>query len=256
MTWQNEYQKLLFKENETKRLFQERSPVILNTVVASFLLILLPSSTSSNLFILFISLSMSLPPAFTITAPQSPARSGSVSQPIREGVAAENSPYATGSIIQTSRSAMLRSQSSNTVQRPAGPSTSSSSNSHAANPNASLGKAAKGRARSSSLVTVTEVGGDEPENVVDRLGVGTNENANWVNAPGECRLVLYRRAVLTLFFPFRSMAYSPGPHTARKSIGRCYPRHDSRCQLDDCESRLHGGEQHSRRCKLTDSFHS
>lgn len=34
-------------------------------------------------------------------------------------------------------------------------------------------------------MTVTEVGGDEPENVVDRMGVGTNENANWVNAPGE-----------------------------------------------------------------------
>ena len=44
--------------------------------------------------------------------------------------------------------------------------------------------APKGRARSSSLVTVTEVGGDEPENVVDRVGMGTNENAAWVNAPG------------------------------------------------------------------------
>ena len=44
---------------------------------------------------------------------------------------------------------------------------------------------AKGRARSSSLVTVTEAGGDETENVVDRLGVGTNENAEWVNAPGK-----------------------------------------------------------------------
>lgn len=42
-----------------------------------------------------------------------------------------------------------------------------------------------GRARSSSLVTVTEVGGDdEPEGMVDRLGQG-NENAAWVNAPGE-----------------------------------------------------------------------
>ncbi len=38
------------------------------------------------------------------------------------------------------------------------------------------------RKRSSSLVTVTEVGGDEQESVVDRLG---NENAAWVNAPGE-----------------------------------------------------------------------
>lgn len=34
------------------------------------------------------------------------------------------------------------------------------------------------------MVTVTEVGGDEPEGVVDRLGVGVNENAAWVNAPG------------------------------------------------------------------------
>lgn len=37
-------------------------------------------------------------------------------------------------------------------------------------------------------MTVTEVGGDEPENVVDRMGVGTNENANWVNAPGKSPL--------------------------------------------------------------------
>ncbi|RSH90900.1 hypothetical protein EHS25_010076 [Saitozyma podzolica] len=52
-------------------------------------------------------------------------------------------------------------------------------------PPVAAGKAViKGRARSSSLVTVTEVGGDELETVVDRLGVGTNENADWVNAPG------------------------------------------------------------------------
>jgi hypothetical protein len=52
----------------------------------------------------------------------------------------------------------------------------------------SLGEGAnknKGRGRSSSLVTVTEVGGDDGDQVVDRLGVGVNENANWVNAPGE-----------------------------------------------------------------------
>lgn len=42
----------------------------------------------------------------------------------------------------------------------------------------------KGRARSGSLVTVTEVGGDDPENDVDRVAVGVNENAAWVNAPG------------------------------------------------------------------------
>ena len=47
------------------------------------------------------------------------------------------------------------------------------------------GKVGGGRGRSSSLVTVTEVGGDDGDQVVDRLGVGVNENANWVNAPGE-----------------------------------------------------------------------
>lgn len=32
---------------------------------------------------------------------------------------------------------------------------------------------------------MTEVGGDDSnENVVDRVGMGTNENAAWVNAPG------------------------------------------------------------------------
>ncbi|TXT15985.1 hypothetical protein VHUM_00488 [Vanrija humicola] len=41
----------------------------------------------------------------------------------------------------------------------------------------------KGRARSGSLVTVTEVGTDEP-GVNDRLGNATNPNAAWVNAPG------------------------------------------------------------------------
>jgi hypothetical protein len=51
-----------------------------------------------------------------------------------------------------------------------------------------LDVAKTGRGRSSSLVTVTEVGGDEPDSLVDRLGVGVNENANWVNAPGESTL--------------------------------------------------------------------
>jgi hypothetical protein len=37
-------------------------------------------------------------------------------------------------------------------------------------------------------MTVTEVGGDEPEAVVDQMGIGTNENANWVNAPGELQV--------------------------------------------------------------------
>jgi hypothetical protein len=64
---------------------------------------------------------------------------------------------------------MLRAQSSNSILR--------------ASAITSDGKP-KTRARSASLVTVTEVGGDEPENVVDRMGTGSNENAAWVNAPG------------------------------------------------------------------------
>lgn len=51
-------------------------------------------------------------------------------------------------------------------------------------------------------MTVTEVGGNEPENVVDRLGVGTNENAAWVNAPGE-RLDFY-------VLPVELTHWSPG----------------------------------------------
>lgn len=50
-----------------------------------------------------------------------------------------------------------------------------------------MSRAPKGRARSSSLITVTEVGGDEPENEADRIGVGSNQNAAWVNAPGESK---------------------------------------------------------------------
>lgn len=70
---------------------------------------------------------------------------------------------------------MLRASSSNSVLR-------ASTIVHSRSPSDQT--RAKGRARSASLVTVTEVGGDEPENVVDRLGVGSNENAAWVNAPG------------------------------------------------------------------------
>ena len=83
-----------------------------------------------------------------------------------------------------SRAGTVRPQSSNTLLRASG-----SSNGNTLSPggqsSSSLNRNGKGRARSSSLVTVTEVGGDEPENVVDRLGVGANENAAWVNAPGE-----------------------------------------------------------------------
>lgn len=76
--------------------------------------------------------------------------------------------------LKPSRSNYVRSHSSSAIQR----STTSGAN------GSTNGAQSKGRARSSSLMTVTEVGGDEPETVVDRMGVGTNENANWVNAPG------------------------------------------------------------------------
>jgi hypothetical protein len=122
------------------------------------------------------------PGSATLGLPTSPTRARSVSQPIREGVAADFSNLSSSvesSQMKPARSAYMRSHSSSAVQRTS-PSTS----------NATLhqGQTSKGRARSSSLMTVTEVGGDEPENVIDRMGVGTNENANWVNAPGaSCR---------------------------------------------------------------------
>jgi hypothetical protein len=124
---------------------------------------------------------MLAPPVSLTADSQSPTRARSVSQPIREGVETNFSQH-----LHPSRSTVFRSQSSNSVIIPANISTPSNS---AANPNAAKRSVKGGRARSSSLVTVTEVGGDEPENVVDRLGIGTNENAAWVNAPGESCLM-------------------------------------------------------------------
>lgn len=117
---------------------------------------------------------MSPPPAVTLTTPPSPARARSVSQPVRDGV-----DFDPSSLLKP-RTGFARSQSSSSILRAVAPSSSPDA------PPVAAGKAViKGRARSSSLVTVTEVGGDELETVVDRLGVGTNENADWVNAPGE-----------------------------------------------------------------------
>ncbi|WWC62832.1 uncharacterized protein I303_105430 [Kwoniella dejecticola CBS 10117] len=117
------------------------------------------------------------PPSVTLTAPpQSPSRSRSVSQPIPEDAALNE--LDTLSPLKPSRSTVFRSHSSNNVQRGH---TSSSNGNNGSSPNF---RKPQGRARSSSLVTVTEVGGDDPDNVVDRLGVGNNENAEWVNAPG------------------------------------------------------------------------
>jgi hypothetical protein len=112
----------------------------------------------------------------TLTAPHSPgARARSVSQPLREGIETDFFAYVPGQ-----------------EKRPA---TYGRSNS-ASNASGSFGRASgaqaqgllpqqprKGRARSGSLVTVTEVGGDEPDTINDRVGV-SNHNAGWVNSPG------------------------------------------------------------------------
>ncbi|WVQ84993.1 hypothetical protein IAT38_007157 [Cryptococcus sp. DSM 104549] len=117
------------------------------------------------------------PPSVTLTAPpHSPSRSRSVSQPIPE-----DSTLDTLSPLKSPRASTLRSLSSNSVQRGAIPSFQVGGPIAGSSPQM---RGAKGRARSSSLVTVTEVGGDDPDNVVDRLGAGNNENAAWVNAPG------------------------------------------------------------------------
>lgn len=120
------------------------------------------------------------PPSVTLTlSPHSPARSRSVSQPIPEDAALDTlSPPRPSS----SRAATLRSLSSNSVSRGSLPFLQNHTHSNSPSPQF---RASKGRARSSSLVTVTEVGGDDPDNVVDRLGAGNNENAAWVNAPGQ-----------------------------------------------------------------------
>lgn len=119
------------------------------------------------------------PPSVTLTlSPHSPARSRSVSQPIPEDAALDTlSPPR----LSSSRAAALRSLSSNSVSRGSLPFLQNHTHSNSPSPQF---RASKGRARSSSLVTVTEVGGDDPDNVVDRLGAGNNENAAWVNAPG------------------------------------------------------------------------
>lgn len=110
----------------------------------------------------------------SLTAPTSPgARARSVSQPLRDGV--DPDVFRFGTAGQTSpRSSFHRTLSANTAYGSYGRASGSG-----------LSGQTKGRNRSGSLVTVTEVGGDEPDNINDRLGVGANFNAAWVNAPGK-----------------------------------------------------------------------
>lgn len=113
-------------------------------------------------------------PMPSLTAPTSPgARARSVSQPLRDGV--DPDVFRFGTAGQTSpRSSFHRTLSANTAYGSYGRASGSG-----------LSGQTKGRNRSGSLVTVTEVGGDEPDNINDRLGVGANFNAAWVNAPGK-----------------------------------------------------------------------
>jgi hypothetical protein len=88
-----------------------------------------------------------------------------------------NDSYSSGSATGTlPRATFSRSMSANTHGGSFGRSTDSQ---------LSPGTHTRGRARSGSLVTVTEVGGDEPHTINDRLGVGANFNAAWVNSPGK-----------------------------------------------------------------------
>lgn len=67
-------------------------------------------------------------------------------------------------------------------------------------------------------MTVTEVGGDEPEGVVDRLGVGVNENAAWVNAPGELFVKNQdmEQVLIAICLRCRGMAHTSGSDPGRK----------------------------------------
>ena len=122
-----------------------------------------------------------------------PGRSRSASHPTRAFIGPPSPQMGQSSQLSSPSRALharsvSRSLSSNAIQKvTSGELSNSPSLVPDSSPNAGLlgSSKGKGRARSSSLVTVTEVGGDEPEGVVDRLGVGVNENAAWVNSPGK-----------------------------------------------------------------------
>lgn len=82
-------------------------------------------------------------------------------------------------------------------------------------------------------MTVTEVGGDDSEGLADRSGMGANENAAWVNAPGELMVVRSLR---------RRLDHASNPDSSRQNPGRCYSKYDPGRQLDCDKPRLHGGK--------------
>lgn len=176
------------------------------------------------------------PPSVTLTlSPHSPARSRSVSQPIPEDAALDTlSPPR----LSSSRAAALRSLSSNSVSRGSLPFLQNHTHSNSPSPQF---RASKGRARSSSLVTVTEVGGDDPDNVVDRLGAGNNENAAWVNAPGQSFASEKESCCATssLYFASRCLADTSCAHLLWQVVDRRDTGYDTRCQLDNRQSQLY-----------------
>lgn len=108
--------------------------------------------------------------------PQSPGtRARSVSQPLREGIETDFFHYAAS--LEKPQRPYGRSLSSQSISRADSYGRRSSNTLMPEQPR-------KGRARSGSLVAVTEVGGDEPDSINDRVGVGANNNAAWVNSPG------------------------------------------------------------------------
>lgn len=115
-----------------------------------------------------------MPAASAYKTPSSPARARSVSQPLREGV---DDVYRHIGEANSPRNSFQRSNSSHPTVGAHGRRDSNSG---------PLQAPKTGRTRSGSFVTVTEVGGYEPDNVNDRLGI-MNHNAAWVNAPGEYR---------------------------------------------------------------------
>lgn len=116
----------------------------------------------------------------TLTAPHSPgARARSVSQPLREGIETDFFTYVAANDKSRSSFGYTRSTSANSNTGSFGRSTGANVQGLLPQP-----AARKGRTRSGSLVTVTEVGGDDGDNINDRVGVGSNHNAAWVDSPG------------------------------------------------------------------------
>lgn len=114
----------------------------------------------------------------SLAVPQSPGRrSRSVSQPLREGIETTDFFHYAASLEKPPRLGYGRSISAQNINSSDTYGRRGSTN-HISEPQP------KGRARSGSLVAVTEVGGDEPDSINDRVGVGANNNAAWVNSPG------------------------------------------------------------------------